>query len=92
MHAGLQACPRSNRPAVLLACRHTDRQTYQQAIRKWAGSNIMWKRYGIKSRTVRLIFISKMCNKCTIMIRCLIFSIFQRNNFGNEREKHYFCK
>ena len=79
-------------PVGVPACRHTDRRTCQQAIRKWTGSNIMWKRYGIKSRTVRLIFISKMCNKCTIMIRCLIFSIFQRNSFGNEREKHYFCK
>ncbi|EEC54642.1 hypothetical protein BACEGG_01166 [Bacteroides eggerthii DSM 20697] len=39
-----------------------------------------------------LIFISKMCNKCTIMTRCLIYSIFQRNNFGNKEEKHYFCK
>ena len=79
-------------PSSLPACRHTDRRTCRQAIRKRAGSNMMWKRYGIKSRTVLPIFISKMCNKCTIMIRCLIYSIFQRNNFGNEREKHYFCK
>lgn len=52
----------------------------------------MWKRYGIKSRIVLLIFISKMCNKFTIMIRCLIFSIFQRNSFGNEEGIYYFCK
>lgn len=54
------------------ACGHTHAglQICWQAIRKRAGSNIMWKRYGIKSRTVLLIFISKMCNKCTIMIRC----------------------
>ncbi len=79
-------------PSSLPACRHTDRRTCRQAIRKRAGSNMMWKRYGIKSKIVLPIFISKMCNKCTIMIRCLIYSIFQRNNFGNEREKHYFCK
>ena len=78
----------ADRSAGVPACRHTDRRTCRQAIRKRAGSNMMWKRYGIKSRTVLLIFITKMCNKCTIMIRCLIFSIFQRNNFGNEGEKH----
>ena len=61
------------------ACGHTHAglQICRQAIRKRAGSNIMWKRYGIKSRTVLLIFISKMCNKCTIMIRCWIFSFFR---------------
>ena len=99
-HAGLQACPHSDLPAFLLACRPVclraclpaHRQARRQAIRKQAGSNTMWKRYWIKSRTVLLIFISKMRSKCTIMIRCLIFSIFQRNNFGNEGEKHYFCK
>ena len=57
-------------PSSLPACRHTDRRTCRQAIRKRAGSNMMWKRYGIKSKTVLPIFISKMCNKCTIMIRC----------------------
>ena len=88
----LPSCLPADRSAGVPACRHTDRQTYQQAIRKWAGSNIMWKRYGIKSRTVRLIFITKMCNKRTIMIRCLIFSIFQRNSFDYKEEKHYFCK
>ena len=82
----------ADRSAGVPACRHTDRRTCRQAIRKRAGSNMMWKRYGIKSKTVLPIFISKMCNKRTIMIRCLIYSIFQRNNFGNEREKHYLCK
>ena len=56
---GLPSSLPADRSAGVPACRHTDRQTYQQAIRKWAGSNIMWKRYGIKSRTVRLIFINK---------------------------------
>lgn len=64
---GLPSSLPADRSAGVPACRHTDRQTYQQAIRKWAGSNMMWKRYGIKSKTVRLIFISKMCNKCTII-------------------------
>lgn len=27
-----------------------------------------------------------------ILFGSLIFSIFQRNNFGNKEEKHYFCK
>ena len=89
---GLPSSLPADRSAGVPACRHTDRRTCRQAIRKWAGSNMMWKRYGIKSKTVLPIFISKMCNKCTIMIRCLIYSIFQRNNFGNEGEKHYFCK
>lgn len=88
----LPSCLPADRSVGVPACRHTDRRTCRQAIRKRAGSNMIWKRYGIKSKTVLPIFISKMCNKCTIMIRCLIYSIFQRNNFGNEREKHYFCK
>ena len=67
----------ADRSAGVPACRHTDRRTCRQAISKWAGSNMMWKRYGIKSKTVLPIFISKMCNKCTIMIRCLIYSIFR---------------
>lgn len=82
----------ADRSAGVPACRHTDRRTCRQAIRKRAGSNMMWKRYGIKSKTVLPIFISKMCNKCTIMIRCLIYSIFQRNSFDYKEEKHYFCK
>ena len=52
----------ADRSAGVPACRHTDRRTCRQAICKWAGSNIMWKRYGIKSRTVLLIFITKMYN------------------------------
>lgn len=52
-HAGLQACPHSDQPAILLACRPVclraclpaHRQARRQAIRKQAGSNTMWKRY-----------------------------------------------
>ena len=88
---GLPSSLPADRSAGVPACRHTDRRTCRQAIRKWAGSNMMWKRYGIKSRTVRLIFISKMCNKYTIMIRCLIFSIFQRNSFGYKEENTTFA-
>ena len=52
-HAGLQACPHSDLPAFLLACRPVclraclpaHRQARRQAIRKQAGSNTMWKRY-----------------------------------------------
>ena len=36
----------------------------------------------LKTGTELLIFTSKMDNKCTIMKRCPIFSIFQRNSFG----------
>lgn len=82
----------ADRSSGVPACRHTDRRTCRQAIRKRAGSNMMWKRYGIKSKTVLPIFISKMCNKYTIMIRCLIFSIFQRNSFGYKEEKTLFLQ
>ena len=61
---GLPSSLPADRSAGVPACRHTDRRTCRQAIRKWAGSNMMWKRYGIKSKTVLPIFISKMCNKC----------------------------
>lgn len=63
---GLPSSLPADRSAGVPACRHTDRRTCRQAIRKRAGSNMMWKRYGIKSKTVLPIFISKMCNKCTI--------------------------
>ena len=46
---------------------------------------------GLKG-AVLWIFDSKMGNKCTIMKRCSIFSIFQRNSFGNKAEKHYFYR
>ena len=41
------------------------------------------KAYG-HTQVCQQIFIIKMSNKCTIMRRCLIFSIFQGNNFGNK--------
>lgn len=48
-----------------------------------AGLNITWNGMGLKG-VVLWIFDSKMGNKCTIMKRCSIFSIFQRDNFGNK--------
>ena len=71
---GLQACSRSS----LSSCLPANRPLRQQA-----GLNIIWNSMGLKE-AVLWIFDSKMGNKCTIMKRCSIFSIFQRNNFGNK--------
>lgn len=46
----------------------------------------------LNAGAVLLIFHHQDEQLMAIMKRCLIFSIFQKNNFGNEREKHYFCK
>mgnify|MGYP001777786341 CR=1 FL=1 len=79
---GLQACSRSILSAVLLArcpsCMPACLPTGKQA-----GLNIIWNGMGLKG-AVLWIFDSKMGNKCTIMKKCSIFSIFQRNNFGNK--------
>ena len=93
--SGQQACPHSNLPAVLLACRpschpacrlarlltcrHAGRQPSQQA-----APLIGRLKYNELKLVLQLIFTSKMSNRYIIMRRNPIFSIFQRNNFGNK--------
>ena len=79
---GLQACSRSSLSAVLLA-RCPSCMPANRPLRQQAGLNIIWNGMGLKG-AVLWIFDSKMGNKCTIMKKCSIFSIFQRDNFGNK--------
>lgn len=75
--AYLPAGKQAYRQAGIQANLPTDRSANRQAL------NIIWNGMGLKG-AVLWIFDSKMGNKCTIMKRCSIFSIFQRDNFGNK--------
>ncbi len=78
-------------PSCLLAGTQADKQTCQQAAPRTDRLKYNVELYGIKG-VVLFWWHRKISNKCTIMERCSIFSIFQRNSFGNKCGKCYFCK
>lgn len=92
-HIGIRtlACKPARAPTCLPSCLPDGTQTGKPTNRLFAnGQAQIWCGNGMELKARQCDWFSSP--RCTIMIRCLIFPIFQRNNFGNKEEKHYFCK